>query len=285
MIVVTGATGQLGRLVVEQLLKAVPAKEIVAAVRTPSKAADLAAKGVTVREGDYAKPETLLTAFAGAEKVLLVSSNELFSDRVVQHKAAVDAAKAAGVKLLVYTSVLRADTSGLGLAAAHRATEEYIKASGLPYVFLRNGWYMENHTEALGPALEHGAILGASKDGRIAGAMRRDYAAAAVKVLTEASAVKPVYELAGDAPYTVADIAAEVSRQSGKPVVYNDMPVAEYEKALQQFGLPVPLAKLLADSDAGVARGELDDSGHELSRLLGRPTESLATAVQEALKG
>lgn len=282
MIVVTGATGHLGRLVVEQLLETVPAGEIVAAVRTPSKAADLAARGVVVRGADYAKPGTLAPAFAGAKKVLLISSSELGS-RVEQHRAVIDAAKSAGVETVVYTSVLRADTSRLSLAQEHLATEQYLKASGLKYIILRNGWYIENDTEALGPALAQGAILGASQQGRIAGAARSDYAAAAVKVLT-GEPEKTIYELAGDASYSRADVAAEVSRQSGKRVVYQDLPPAEYEKALESFGLPAPVAHLLADSDGWIAQGELEDNSHELSRLIGRPTHTLAEGVAAALK-
>ncbi len=282
MIVVTGATGHLGRLVVEQLLETVPAGEIVAAVRTPSKAADLATRGVVVREADYGKPESLTAAFAGAKKVLLISSSEVGS-RVEQHKAVIDAAKSAGVEVVVYTSVLRADTSRLSLAQEHLATEQYLKASGLKYIILRNGWYIENDTEALGPALAHGAILGASQQGRISGAARGDYAAAAVKVLT-GEPEKAIYELAGDASYSRADVAAEVSKQSGKQVIYQDLPPAEYEKALESFGLPAPLAHLLADSDAWIAQGELEDSTHELSLLIGRPTRTLAEVIAAALK-
>lgn len=282
MIVVTGATGHLGRLVVEQLLEIVPRGEIVAAVRTPSKAADLAARGVVVREADYGKPESLTAAFAGAKKVLLISSSEL-GIRVEQHKAVIDAAKSAGVEAVAYTSVLRADTSRLSMAKEHLATEQYLKASGLKYIILRNGWYIENDTEALGPALAHGVILGAAQQGRISGAARSDYATAAVKVLT-GEPEKTIYELAGDISYSKADIAAEVSKQSGKRVVYQDLPPAEYEKALVSFGLPVSLAQLLADSDAWIAQGELEDNTHELSRLIGRPTSNLPDGVAAALK-
>lgn len=283
MIAVTGASGHLGRLVVEQLVKVVPAGEIVAVVRTPEKAADLAALGVVVRAGDYTQPQTLAAAFAGVSRLLLVSSNDIGGDRAAQHRAAIDAAKAAGVELVAYTSVLRADTSRLGLAAAHLATEESLKASGLRYVLLRNGWYIENDTAALAPALAHGAILGASGEGRISGATRADYAAAAVKALT-LDAPKPVYELAGDASYTKAEIAAEVSKQSGKTVAYNNLPPAEYGKVLESFGLPKPLADLLADSDARTAEGDLESDSKELSTLIGRPTATLAEGVAAALK-
>ncbi|WP_322755774.1 SDR family oxidoreductase [Frankia sp. Cas3] len=284
MITVTGATGHLGRLVVEELLRSgVPADEIVAAVRSPHKAADLAERGVQVREADYTKPETLATAFAGTDKLLLVSSNEV-GQRVAQHRNVVDAAVQAGVSLIVYTSVLYAQTSGIALAAEHKATEDVIRASGLAYVFLRNGWYIENYTENLAPAFEHGAILGSAGAGRVSGATRADFAAAAAAVLAGEGHAGTVYELGGDQPFTLAELAAEVTAQSGKPVVYADLPVEEYTKALVGAGLPEAFAGVLSDSDLGIARGELFTDSGELSQLIGRPTTTLAEAVATALK-
>ncbi len=284
MIVVTGATGKLGRLVVDGLLKKVAATEIVAAVRSPEKAADLKALGVEVREADYARPETLGTAFAGAEKVLLISSSAMGPERVRQHEAAIAAAKAAGVRLLAYTSLLGAGTATLPMAPDHKATEEAIKASGVPYALLRNGWYLENHTEALKPALEHGAVLGAAKDGKFSSAARADYADAAVAVLTGAGHANATYELAGDAAYTLAELAAEVSRQAGKTVVYKDLPQAEFAGALAGFGLPEPVAQMLAKADVSAAQGELESTSRELRELIGRPTMTLATAVGAAVQ-
>jgi NAD(P)H dehydrogenase (quinone) len=281
MIAVTGGTGHLGRLVVESLLEKVPAREIAAVVRNPDKAKDLAARGVQVRRGDYSKPETLRTALAGAEKLLLISSSEV-GQRTRQHAAVVNAAKAAGVRLLAYTSILRAETSKLALAAEHQATEAEIRASGLPYVLLRNGWYLENYTEHLAPALEHGVIVGSADGGRIAAAARADYAEAAVAVLT-GMAEKAVYELAGDNPFTMAELAAEVSRQAGKPIAYRDLPPEQYRAVLTGAGLPVPVADIYVDADVHAARGELDDSTGELRRLIGRPTTPLAAAVRAAL--
>ena len=283
MIVVTGATGKLGRLVVEQLLKKVTAKEIVAAVRSPEKATELKALGVEVREADYSRPETLRTAFEGAEKVLLISSSEV-GQRVAQHTAVIAAAKAAGVSLLAYTSVLYADRTTLVLAPEHKATEEALKASGVPYVLLRNGWYLENHTETLGPALEHGAVLGAAKDGRFSSAARADYAAAAVTVLTGEGFANTTFELAGDAAYTLTELAAEVSKQAAKPVVYKDLPAAEYAGVLAGFGLPEPIAQMLAKADEGAAKGELESDARDLQELIGRPTTTLKVAVGAALK-
>jgi NAD(P)H dehydrogenase (quinone) len=282
MIVVTGATGKLGQLVIEGLLKKVPAEQIVAAVRNPEKASELAALGVQVRAADYTKPETLTAAFAGAEKVLLISSNQV-GVRVAQHQAVIDAAKAAGVKLLAYTSLLRADTSKLALATDHVATETALKASGVPYTLLRDGWYLENHTEALGAALQHGAVLGAAEEGRFSAASRKDYALAAVAVLTTEGHAGKTYELAGDTAFTLPELAAEAARVSGKPVVYKNLSEAEYEAALAGFGLPAPVAHILADADAGAAKGELYSDSSDLHNLIGRATTTLAEAVTAAV--
>lgn len=280
MILVTGATGQLGRIVVQQLVKKVSADQVVALVRDKNKASDLAALGVVVREADYDKPETL--TFAKGDKVLLISSNAV-GQRVSQHQAVIDAAKKAGVALLAYTSILRADTSKLGLAVEHKATEDALKASGVPYVLLRNGWYFENRTAQLGAAVEHGVILGASGDGRFAAATRADYAAAAVTVLTETGHENKIYELGGDKPYTLAELAAEVTRQSGRPVAFKNLPPADFKAALLGFGLPEGLSGLLADSDDHASRGELDTDSKDLQRLIGHPTGTLSEAVRAGL--
>jgi NAD(P)H dehydrogenase (quinone) len=282
MIVVTGATGKLGHHVIEGLLKTVPAQEIVAAVRNPGKAEAFTAQGIQARAADYGKPETLAAAFAGAEKVLLISSSDL-NDRVGQHKAAIDAARAAGVKLLVYTSLLRAADATTLLAADHKATEAYLQASGVPFVVLRNGWYLENHTEAIAPALQHGAVIGASGEGRFAAASRADFAAAAVAVLTTNGHEGKRYELAGDNSYSLTEYAAEVSKQAGKPVVFANLPEEKYAEALAGFGLPAPLPQILANADSGASRGELDETSHTLRKLIGRATTPLAEAVKAAL--
>lgn len=283
MILVTGATGQLGRLVIQALLKNVPAAQIVAAVRSPEKASDLAALGVVVRKADYSEPATLDSAFVGIEKALLISSNEL-GQRSAQHQAVIDAAKRAGVKLLAYTSVLHADTSTLGLAAEHRETEDYLRGSGLPFVLLRNGWYHENYTASVPPALAHGAHVGSANEGRISSAARADYAAAAAAVLTASdSQAGKVYELAGDESYTLKDFAALIAKQSGQPVVYTNLPEADFKAALIGAGLPEPIAELLANSDAAAAKGALFDDSHQLSKLIGRATTPLAASVAASL--
>jgi NAD(P)H dehydrogenase (quinone) len=283
MIVITGASGQLGRLVIAHLLETVPASQIIAAARDPKKLADLAAKGVQVRQADYAQPATLERAFEGAEKVLLISSSEV-GQRVAQHQAVIDAAKHAGVKLLGYTSVLHADTSALGLAEEHRQTEAALADAGVPTVVLRNGWYHENYTAGVAHAVANGAHFGSARDGRISSASRDDYAAAAAVVLTSSeNQAGKVYELAGDASYTLSDFAAEIARQAGKPVVYTDLPEADYKAALLQAGLPVFVAELLANSDAAAAKGALFDDGRQLSRLLARPTTPLSASIAQAL--
>lgn len=282
MIGVTGATGHLGRLVIAELLQKVDAATIVAVVRDPERARDLAQRGVVVRKASYDEPAALVDAFAGVDELLFISGSEV-GKREAQHRAVIAAAKQARVKLIAYTSILGADHAQLALAREHVATEQALRASELPIVLLRNGWYLENHTENLAPALEHGAILGAAKAGRIAGAARADYAAAAAVVLTTVGHAGKIYELAGDTSYSLADLAAEVSKQAGKPVVYNDLPGADYAAFLQKVGVPAPMAEILADADEGVARGELESSSDDLRRLIGRPTTSLAVAVAAAL--
>ncbi|RWL43951.1 MAG: SDR family oxidoreductase [Mesorhizobium sp.] len=284
MYAVTGATGQLGRLVIEALLKTIPADRIVAAVRNPAKANDLAERGVIVREADYSRPDTLRSALAGVEKLLLISSTEV-SGRLPGHRAVIDAARAAGVSLIAYTSMLHADTSPATLAIEHRQTEEAIAASGLPAVILRNGWYTENLLMALPAALEHGAFVGAAKDGRFSSAARQDYAEAAATVLTASDQAGKTYELAADHAFTFAELAMEVSRQSGKTIIYNDLSEADYRDVLAGAGLPADLAALLADADAAASRGALFDDGGALRRLIGRPTTSMQSLVATSLHG
>lgn len=282
MIVVTGANGQLGQLVIQSLLRSVPASQIVAAVRQPAKAGALAALGVQVREADYNRPDTLDAAFAGADKVLLISSSEV-GQRQPQHQNVIDAAVRAGVKLLAYTSLLKADTSPLGLAAEHVATEGALKASGLPHVLLRNGWYTENYLASVPAALAHGALIGSAGEGRIASAARADYADAAAAVLTLPDQAGKVYELAGDSAYTLAELAAELSQATGKTIPYVNLPEADFKAALLQAGLPEPIAQLLANSDTGAAQGGLYDGSGQLGRLIGRPTAALATLLRASL--
>lgn len=281
MIAVTGATGHLGRLVVQGLLEKMPASQVVALVRAPGKAADLAAKGVQVRQADYAQPATLLPALEGVDSLLFISGSEV-GQRIAQHQAVIDAARSAGVKLITYTSILHGDRSKLLLAQEHAATERALAAAGVPFTLLRNGWYFENYTAQLGSALERG-FAGCAGAGRIAAAARADYAAAAVAVLTTPGHAGKIYELAGDHPFTMTELAAEVTARAGKPVGYADLPPEQFRSVLLGAGLPPAFADVLVDADINIARGELDDQSGDLRRLLGRPTTTLSAAIAAAL--
>jgi NAD(P)H dehydrogenase (quinone) len=281
-IVITGATGQLGRLVVEALLnRNVPAEQIVAAGRNLAKIADFAERGVQVRAIDYNDAASLHQAFKGAEKVLLVSGSEP-GQRIEQHRNAIDAAKEAGVGLVAYTSIANADTTGMQLAAEHQATEQALRDSGVPFTLLRNSWYLENYTDQLAVQLQYGAVLGSAGDGRVSAATRADYAQAAAEVLLRDGQAGKVYELGGDEPFTLSDLAGEVSAATGTPVKYQDLPVEQYTQALVDAGLPEAYAAILADSDLGIARGELLVTSGDLSSLIGRPATPMREAVQAA---
>ncbi|OSC70217.1 NAD(P)-dependent oxidoreductase [Streptomyces sp. 4F] len=282
-IVVTGATGHLGRHVVQQLLEKVPADRITAVVRDRDRAADLAARGVRLAVADYNAPETFDGLFAAGDRVLLVSGNEFDKGRVGQHTVVIDAAKKAGVALLAYTSAPSSLTAAL--ADDHRATEEVLVGSGVPYVLLRNGWYHENYTEQLTPVLEHGAVVQAAGEGRVSSASRADYAAAAVAVLTGEGHENKAYELGGDEAWSFAEYAAELSRQTGREIAYTPVSTEAYTGILTGAGVPAPLAEVFAGVDAAIEKDELVVSTGDLSRLTGRPTTPLAEAVAAALKG
>jgi NAD(P)H dehydrogenase (quinone) len=281
--VITGATGHLGRLVVEALLeREVPAHQILAVGRAVDRIRDLADRGVQVRAVDYDDVSSLQEAFQGAEKVLLVSGNE-FGRRVVQHHNVISAAQAAGVELLAYTSVANADQTTMKLAADHLATEKALADSALPHVLLRNGWYLENYTDQLATFLEHGAVLGSAGDGRISAASRADYAAAAAVVLLSDDQAGRIYELGGDVAFTLSQLAQAIGDAAGRPVEYRDLPVGDYTQVLVGAGLPEQYAAILSDSDRGIARGDLLVTSGDLSRLLGRPTTTLHDAVQASV--
>ena len=280
-IVVTGATGHLGRLTVEALLaRGVPADQIVATGRRTEVLADLADRGVTVRRADYSDPDSLRTAFAGAEKLLLVSGSEI-GQRLPQHRNAVTAAKDAGVRLIAYTSLTRADTSSLPIAGEHSATEQALDESGIPHVVLRNGWYTENYTGQLATYLQHG-IVGSAGSGRVSAATRADYAEAAAAVLTEDGHEGAVYELGGEA-FTMTELAAAVTAATGQHVAYTDVPVEEYAEALVGAGLPEPVAAAYADMDRAIADGALLVEGNDLEKLIGRAPTPLSEAVDAAV--
>ncbi|WP_369983207.1 SDR family oxidoreductase [Thalassolituus sp.] len=282
MIAITGASGQLGRLVIDSLLTSVPASELVALVRNPASVSDLKDRGINVRQADYTQPDTLITALQGVDKLLLISSSEV-GQRLVQHQNVIEAARETDVSLLAYTSILHADTSPLGLADEHKATEAALADSGIPHVVLRNGWYSENYIASVPAALELGTLYGCAGAGKISSASRADYASAAAAVLTQDGQAGNIYELAGDSAYTLAELAAEISVQTGKDIGYVDLPETDFADALLKAGLPAPLASLLANSDTGASQGGLYDESQTLSKLIGRPTTTIAESVKEAL--
>lgn len=282
MIAITGATGLLGQHVIENLLQTVPAGQIVAIVRNPAKGASLSRKGISVRQADYNDEASLIRALQGVEKLLLISSSEI-GQRVTQHRNVINAAKSANVKFIAYTSLLHADTSPLGLHTEHVETEKMLADSGIRYALLRNGWYTENYLASVPAALEHGVFIGAAGEGKIAFAARADYAAAAACVISEDGHAGKVYELAGDEAQTLSHLAKELTEQSGKNVVYQNLSQADFVAALKNAGLPDELSEMLADSDVGASVGGLFDDSHTLSKLIGRPTTTLAESIKDIL--
>ncbi|MGW2849160.1 NAD(P)H-binding protein, partial [Streptomyces sp. NPDC001274] len=280
--VVAGATGELGRLVVEELLTTVDAGEVVAVVRDEEKAAPLAARGVEVRVADYDRPESLKDAFRAGDRVLLISGSAV-GKRVPQHAAVIDAAVAAGVAQFAYTGVLGGPEADFRLADEHRATERLILDSGLPYTFLRNGWYTENYTANLGQVLAHGAVVANAGDGRIASATRADFAAAAAAVLTGEGHLGAAYELSGDVAWSLAEYAAVVSAATGREIAYRNVPAAVHQEILTGAGVPEFFASILVDVDEAIARGRLALTSGDLARLIGRPTTPLAETVSAAV--
>jgi NAD(P)H dehydrogenase (quinone) len=276
---ITGATGQLGQLVVEQLKGKVSSDSVVALVRNPEKAKAL---GVETRSFDYTQSEGLAEQLKGIDRLLLISSNEI-GQRAQQHKNVIDAAKKAGVKWLVYTSLLHADTTTLNLAGEHLETEKMVKDSGIDYTILRNGWYTENYTGSIGGALAGGAFIGSAGSGKISSAARIDYAEAAATVISNESYKGKLFELAGDNAYTLSDLAAEISKQTGKAIPYKNLPEAEYARILESFNIPKGFADAIASWDVSVSKGDLFDNAQQLSKLIGRPTTSLAETVRLAL--
>lgn len=278
-IAITGASGQLGRIAINHLKTLTDSSGIVGLARNPAALADL---GIAARAFDYTQPETLRPALEGVETLALISSSD-FNDRVGQHRNVINAAKAAGVRRILYTSLLKADRSPMLIAADHRATEEIIAGSGIEATILRNGWYTENWTATLGGALAAGALIGAAGAARFTPAVRRDYAEALAIATADGNYAGKVLELAGDEGFTLAELAIEVSRQAGKDIPYNDLPPETYQGILESFGLPADFAHVLVDVDQMAPGGWLEDNSQTLSKLLGRPTERLASAVAAAL--
>jgi NAD(P)H dehydrogenase (quinone) len=284
VIAVTGATGQLGGKAIAHLQdRGTPAEGIVAIARNADKASALAGKGVQVRVADYSRPETLVSAFRGVDRLLLVSGNEV-GQRVAQHQNVASAARDAGVRLLIYTSIIRASSSPMQIAVEHRGSEDVIRASGVPFVFLRNSWYLENYTRNLQATLDRGFVAGSAGGGRVSAAARSDYAEAAASVLTGSGHENKAYELGGDEAFSLGDLVAELSRQSGRRIEYRDLPESGYVDALIAAGVPEPYARLMANSDQGIARGDLFTDSGDLRRLIGHPTIPLRDVVAAALR-
>lgn len=281
-LVITGATGHLGRLAVEALLRrGTPASEIVATGRSTERLADLAQRGVVVRRADFDDPSTLAQAFAGGSTLLLVSTDAV-GQRFDNHRRAIDAAREAGVGTIVYTSAPAADRAAMRLAQEHRLTEEHLRASGGDIVVLRNGWYWENYTDQLPALLAHHALIGSAGHGQVNPATRADYAEAAAAVMTATGHAGKTYELGGDTAYTLTELAAAMSTVLGEQIAYADMTEADHAAALKGAGLPDVLAEVLADADQGLARGELLVPGHDLRDLIARPTTTLEQALAHA---
>lgn len=274
-IAVTGATGQLGTLV----LAALDARgaEAVALARAPSRI-----EGRPARVFDYDRPETLAPALDGIDTLMLISGSDV-GRRGPQHRAVIDAARAAGVGHVVYTSVLGADESKLFVAPEHRETEAALKDSGLPHTLLRNGWYLENYDGSIEGALATGTLIGAAGEGRIDAATRADYAEAAARVLTDPSLRGRTWEMAGHPGFTMAELAKAISASTGRAVPYRDLPVEDYAAVLRDAGLPDAFAVALAETDALAAKGALATDGDDLATLLGRAPTSMRDWVAARL--
>jgi NAD(P)H dehydrogenase (quinone) len=276
---VTGSTGHLGQLVVDALAKQRPASQIIALARDPAKARELNRAAGSVRAFDYDKPETLKSALEGISKLVLISSNAI-GGRTPQHKAVIDAAKAAGVELIAYTGILHGEKSPINFAREHTETERLLKQSGLRYVFLRNGWYIENYVPFLKPALANGVFAASAGNGRISAAGRVDYAeAAAQSLIQDDGSTERVFELAGDNAFKLSEFVAEASRQANKPIAYKNLPESDFAALLTKFGLPPHLAADLAQSSSATAQDALFDDSRALSRLIGHPTASYKNAI------
>ena len=281
-IAITGATGQLGNLVIEQLLQLTAAQNIVALVRKIDKAEHFKVQGIEPREFDYDRPETLVPALLGIDKLLLISANEI-GRRTPQHQAVIDAAKVAGGPYLAYTSLLRADTSPLGLAQEHRETEKLIQDSGITYTFLRNNWYSENYLAGVAHTIEIGTLFGAAQDGRISSASRIDYAEAAAKVLTSTGHENKTYELAGSESFSLSDLATFIGQAVNKDIIYQNLSAEEYTQGLTQAGLPAGLVDVIVDADIQTIQGAMYSDSKDLEQLIGHKTTSIQDAIKAAL--
>lgn len=282
-IAITGATGQLGQLVIQALLKRVSADQIVALVRDQKKATALAEQGVELRHFDYDAPESLAPALQGIDKLLLISANEV-GRRTPQHKAVIEAAQLAQVPYIAYTSLLRADISPLGLAQEHRETEALIQASGLRYTLLRNNWYNENYLAGVEHNVASGKLFSATQNGPISSASRADYAEAAAEVLTTQGHEQKTYELAGSQSFTKTDLATYIAHAASKPVQYLEIDAESFAQGLTQAGLPEPVVNLITEADVETAHGAMFSDRTDLEQLIGRKTTTIQSQVEALFK-
>ena len=276
MIGITGATGKLGAIVLKKLIaEGTNPSDILALGRNENRLQELAKDlGVKTAKFDYTDQNTIDAVLSQTEKLLLISSSEV-GKRFTQHKNVIEGAKKAGIKQIAYTSLLKADTSPLGLAPEHKQTEELLLSSGLNYTILRNGWYTENYTDQLPVMLEHLGFVGCAKEAKISAAPREDYAQAASKVLTSSGHDHKIYELAGDNAFTLSELASEVSAATKKDIKYTDLPEADFTKILVDAGLPEGFAQVLSSTETFAQEGALFDDSKTLSKLIGRPTRTL----------
>ncbi|WP_084104216.1 NAD(P)H-binding protein [Demequina sp. NBRC 110056] len=283
-IAVTAASGNLGPLVVDALLeRGVRPGQIVAVVRDPAKVDHMAAQGVSIRQGNYDNPPSLAAAFEGVQKVLVISGSEI-GRRVQQHANAIHAAAAAGAELIAYTSVLRAgDATENPVLPEHVGTERVLEESGAPFVVLRNGFYTENYVDQVRQAMRSGELLTSAGEGRTASATRADFAAAAATVLTTPGHAGQRYELAGDAGWTMRELAETAGRLGGRQVVLRQLDESAHLEALLGAGTPEPIAEFAVALDRAVRDGELDVLGADLAELAGRPTTALEDGLRAAL--
>ena len=279
----TGSTGALGGLVIQHLLALkVPAASIVALARSEAKAAGLKAKGLQVKIGDYGNKASLESAFNGVDRLLLVSGSEV-GQRSAQHQAVIEAAKAVGVKLLIYTSISQADRSSNPLAPEHKATEAALKASGLPYVVLRDNWYTENYFDDLRQAKISGVIAAAVGAGKVASASRSDYAEAAARVLVSQGHEGKIYELTGAKAWDFQELAKTAAELLGRPVIFKNLSAVERHDGLVAVGLPEGVAAFVTSLDLAIEAGTLAAVSDDLERLLGRKPRSLKEGLKAAL--
>lgn len=281
-ILVTGATGKLGSLVIKNLLELTSADKLAVSVRDINKASDLKEKGIDVRYGDFDKAETLQEAFKGVDKLLIISTDGDNETRIRQHKTAVDAAKYCDVKFIAYTSVGNAENSKLPLAIVHKETEKYIKETGISYAFLRNNWYLENEISSFKEAVTTNIWTNSIDDAKVSWALRKDYAEAIAKVLTTDGHENTVYELSRK-PVSVKELVGEISKVTGKEITVNNIDKTQYSEMLKSNGLPEPVVEFIVSLQTSITNGSLNVESEDFEKLLGHPVTSIEDSVKEII--